>query len=48
MHNSLLSGHQMLQDIIFSGFFRGVASGIGLLNLFYGVQTAITYSDPVK
>jgi len=48
MHNSLLTGHITLQNIVFSGFFRGVASGIGLLNLFYGVQAAVTYSDPVK
>jgi hypothetical protein len=48
MHNSLLAGHNTLQNIVYSGFFRGVASGIGLLNLFNGVQAAVTYSDPVK
>jgi len=44
--NSLLAGHIALQHIVYSGFIRGVISGVGLLNLWFGAQTALTYSDP--
>jgi hypothetical protein len=45
--NSLVAGHELLEMIVYSGFFRGMVSGLGLINLGYGVRAAFKYQDPV-
>jgi len=45
--NSLVAGHELLETIVYSGFFRGMVSGLGLINLGYGVRAAFKYQDPV-
>jgi len=45
-HNSIVAGHVVLQAVVYSGFFRGVVSGLGLINLGLGIRAAFTYEDP--
>ena len=43
--NPLLLGSPDLREIISSGFVRGLASGLGLLNLWLGFWEAIHYHE---
>jgi hypothetical protein len=43
--NPLLLTSPALRDIISSGFVRGLASGLGLLNLWLGFREAIFYHE---
>ena len=43
--NPLLLGSPDLRDVISSGFVRGLASGLGLLNLWLGFWEAIHYHE---
>ena len=43
--NPLLLGSPDLREIVSSGFARGVASGLGLLNLWLGFWEAIHYHE---
>jgi len=45
--NSLVAGHELLEALVYSGFARGVVSGLGLINLGYGVRAAFKYQDPI-
>ena len=46
--NPLLLGSSWLRDFVSSGFARGVASGLGLLNLWLGFREAILYNEHPK
>lgn len=46
--NPLLLGSAALRDIVSSGFVRGLASGLGLLNLWLGFREAIFYHENPK
>jgi hypothetical protein len=46
--NPLLLGSAALREIISSGFVRGLASGLGLLNLWLGFREAIFYHENPK
>lgn len=46
--NPLLLTSPALRDIISSGFVRGLASGLGLLNLWLGFREAIFYHENPK
>jgi hypothetical protein len=43
--NPLLLSSSALRDIVSSGFVRGLASGLGLLNLWLGFREAIFYHE---
>lgn len=43
--NHLLLGWPGLRDYVGSGFFRGVCSGLGILNLWLGFWEAIHYHE---
>jgi len=43
--NSLLIGHPGLQDLLASGFVRGLISGLGLLEIWIGFWEAIHYHE---
>ena len=43
--NHLLLGWPGLRDYVRSGFFRGVCSGLGILNLWLGFWEAIHYHE---
>ena len=46
--NPLLLASPALRDVISSGFVRGLASGLGLLNLWLGFREAIFYHENPK
>ncbi len=46
--NPLLLSSSALRDIVSSGFVRGIASGLGLLNLWLGFREAILYHEHPK
>jgi hypothetical protein len=46
--NPLLLSSSALRDIVSSGFVRGLASGLGLLNLWLGFREAIFYHEHPK
>ena len=46
--NSLLLGFPDLRDFISSGFVRGAASGLGILDLWLGFWEAIHYHEPTR
>ena len=46
--NPLLLDSAALRDIVSSGFVRGLASGLGLLNLWLGFREAIFYHENPK
>lgn len=46
--NPLLLSSAALRDFISSGFVRGLASGLGLLNLWLGFREAILYHEHPK
>ncbi len=46
--NPLLLSSAALRDFISSGFIRGFASGLGLLNLWLGFREAILYHEHPK
>jgi hypothetical protein len=46
--NPLLLGSAALREIVSSGFVRGLASGLGLLNLWLGFREAIFYHEHPK
>jgi hypothetical protein len=46
--NPLLLGSAALREIVSSGFVRGLASGLGLLNLWLGFREAIFYHENPK
>ena len=43
--NSLLIGHPGLQDLLASGFVRGLVSGLGVLDIWVGFWEAIHYHE---
>jgi hypothetical protein len=43
--NHLLLAHPTLQQIVSSGFVRGVASGLGILDIWIGFWEAIHYRE---
>jgi len=46
--NPLLLASPALRDVVSSGFVRGLASGLGLLNLWLGFREAIFYHENPK
>ena len=46
--NPLLLASPALRDVVSSGFVRGFASGLGLLNLWLGFREAILYHENPK
>ncbi len=46
--NPLLLSSPELRDLVSSGFVRGLASGLGLLNLWLGFREAILYHENPK
>ena len=46
--NPLLLASSTLRDVVSSGFVRGLASGLGLLNLWLGFREAILYHENPK
>jgi hypothetical protein len=46
--NPLLLASPALRDVVSSGFVRGLASGLGLLNLWLGFREAILYHENPK
>ena len=46
--NPLLLASPALRDVVSSGFVRGFASGLGLLNLWLGFREAIFYHENPK
>jgi hypothetical protein len=46
--NPLLLVSPALRDVVSSGFVRGLASGLGLLNLWLGFREAILYHENPK
>lgn len=46
--NPLLLSSSGLRDFVSSGFVRGLASGLGLLNLWLGFREAILYHEHPK
>lgn len=46
--NPLLLSSSALRDFVSSGFARGLASGLGLLNLWLGFREAILYHEHPK
>lgn len=46
--NPLLLSSAALRDLVSSGFVRGFASGLGLLNLWLGFREAILYHEHPK
>jgi hypothetical protein len=46
--NPLLLASPALRDLVSSGFVRGLASGLGLLNLWLGFREAIFYHENPK
>jgi hypothetical protein len=43
--NPLLLPYPMLRDVVASGFARGVATGLGVLNVWIGFSEAIQYRE---
>jgi hypothetical protein len=43
--NRLLLAHPTLQAIFSSGFFRGLCTGLGFLNVWIGFQEALQYRE---
>jgi hypothetical protein len=46
--NPVLLASPVLRDVVSSGFVRGFASGLGLLNLWLGFREAILYHENPK
>lgn len=44
-NNSLLVGYPALQNVMGSGFVRGVCSGLGLLDIWIGFWEAVHYHE---
>jgi hypothetical protein len=44
-HNSLLSAHLLLREWLNLGFVRGCLSGLGLVNVWIGIQEAVHYRE---
>ena len=45
--NSFLAVHPALKAIVQNNFARGVATGIGLVDIWIGIWEAVHYHDPV-
>ncbi len=46
--NSFLVAHPGLRSIFQNNFVRGLATGIGLVDIWIGIWEAVHYRDPVK
>ena len=44
--NSLLAAHPMLRAFVHHNFVRGVVTGLGLIDLWFGIWEAVQYHDP--
>jgi len=46
--NSFLSAHPALKTLAQNNFVRGLASGLGLVDIWIGIWEAVHYRDPGK
>src|SRR3982751_2150448 len=46
--NSFLVAHPGLRSLVQNNFVRGIATGIGLVDIWIGIWEAVHYRDPVK
>ena len=46
--NSFLVAHPALRELVQNNFVRGIATGLGLIDIWIGIWEAVHYRDPVK
>jgi len=46
--NSFLAIHPGLKSLVQNNFVRGIATGLGLIDIWIGIWEAVHYRDPVK
>ena len=46
--NSFLVAHPGLRSLVQNNFVRGIATGLGLIDIWIGIWEAVHYRDPVK
>ncbi|MGZ4816857.1 MAG: hypothetical protein ACXVZV_15695 [Terriglobales bacterium] len=46
--NSFIVAHPGLRSLVQNNFVRGIATGLGLIDIWIGIWEAVHYRDPVK
>jgi cadmium resistance protein CadD (predicted permease) len=46
--NSFISAYPALKSLVQNNFIRGIATGLGLVDIWIGIWEAVHYRDPVK